>query len=102
MIHLDQTPSSLSPLSWTLAFRLKCLLATRWLSRAWDGSGRGLRMTIVTRAELWMVQRGELYLANFRIGTFEAGSGAGAHCGCVAKNRSLCSEVSSGSMVQTL
>jgi hypothetical protein len=53
-------------------------LTTRWLSKSWDGSSRGLRMTIAPRAELWSLQRKDLMLEGYRIGTLELGTGAGA------------------------
>ena len=53
-------------------------LTTRWLSRSWDGTSSGLRMTIAPRAELWSLQRKDLMLEGYRIGTLELGTGAGA------------------------
>ena len=53
-------------------------LTTRWLSRPWDHAGDGLRMTIAPRAELWQLQRRDLHLESYKIGTLELGSGAGA------------------------
>ena len=53
-------------------------LTTRWLSKPWDGSSRGLRMTIAPRAELWHMQRRDLHLESYKIGTLELGTGAGA------------------------
>ena len=53
-------------------------LTTRWLSKPWGGSSRGLRMTIAPRAELWTLQRRDLHLESFQIGTLELGTGAGA------------------------
>ncbi len=53
-------------------------LSVRWLSRPWDSSPRGLRMTVVPRAELWTLQRRDLMLESYRIGTLEVPVGAGA------------------------
>ena len=53
-------------------------LTTRWLSKPWDGASRGLRMTIAPRAELWTLQRRDLHLESYKIGTLELGTGAGA------------------------
>jgi hypothetical protein len=53
-------------------------LSVRWLSRSWGGAPSGLRMTIVPRAELWTLQRRDLLLESYRIGTLEVPAGAGA------------------------
>lgn len=53
-------------------------LTTRWLSKSWDGTSSGLRMTVAPRAELWSLQRKDLQLEGYRIGTLEMGTGAGA------------------------
>jgi hypothetical protein len=53
-------------------------LTARWLSRAWGGGSRGLRMTINPRFELWTLQRRDLNLEQYRISTIELGAGAGA------------------------
>ena len=53
-------------------------VSVRWLSRSWDDSPHGLRMTVVPRAELWTLQRRDLMLENYRIGTLEVPVGAGA------------------------
>lgn len=51
---------------------------TRWLSKPWDGTSSGLRLTVAPRAELWSLQRKDLGLEGYRIGTLELGAGAGA------------------------
>ncbi len=51
---------------------------TRWLSKSWDGTSSGLRMTVAPRAELWSLQRKDLLLEGYKIGTLELGTGAGA------------------------
>jgi hypothetical protein len=53
-------------------------LTARWLSKAWGGGSRGLRMTVNPRFELWTLQRKDLFLESFRIATLELGVGAGA------------------------
>ena len=53
-------------------------VSVRWLSRPWDSSPRGLRMTVVPRAELWTLQRRDLMLESYRIGTLEVPVGAGS------------------------
>jgi hypothetical protein len=53
-------------------------LSMRWISRSWDGSGQGLRATVVARSELWTMQRSELWLEKYRIENTEVGTGAGA------------------------
>jgi hypothetical protein len=53
-------------------------LSVRWLSRAWGSSPRGLRMTVVPRAELWTLQRRDLSLESYHIGSLELPVGAGA------------------------
>ena len=53
-------------------------LTARWLSKAWGGGSRGLRMTINPRFELWTLQRKDLRLESFRIATLELAAGAGA------------------------
>ena len=55
-------------------------LTLRWLSRPWNGSPSGLRMTIAPHFELWTLQRGDpmLRLKQYRIATFELPTGAGA------------------------
>ena len=53
-------------------------LSVRWLSRSWNDSPSGLRMTVVPRTELWTLQRRDLSLESFRIGTVELPVGAGA------------------------
>ena len=53
-------------------------VSVRWLSRPWDSSPRGLRMTVVPRAELWTLQRRDLMLESYKIGTLEVPAGAGA------------------------
>ena len=52
----------------------------RWLSKSWGGASSGLRMTIAPHAELWTLQRGDamLHVEQYRIGTLELGTGAGA------------------------
>ena len=52
----------------------------RWLSRAWDSSKSGLRMTIAPHVEMLSLQRGDpmLHVEQYRIGTIELGTGAGA------------------------
>lgn len=53
-------------------------VSARWLSKPWGGSSRGLRMTIVPRAELWTLQRRDLMLERYRVGTVEIGPGFGS------------------------
>lgn len=53
-------------------------LSVRWLSRSWNSSPRGIRMTIVPRAEVWTLQRRDLMLESYRINTIELPTGAGA------------------------
>lgn len=53
-------------------------VSVRWLSRSWDSSPSGLRMTVVPRAELWTLQRRDLMLESYRIGLLELPVGAGA------------------------
>ena len=53
-------------------------VSVRWLSRSWEDSPRGLRMTVVPRAELWTLQRRDLMLESYRIGTLEVPVGAGS------------------------
>ncbi|MGZ6143307.1 MAG: hypothetical protein ACXWLM_08210 [Myxococcales bacterium] len=52
----------------------------RWLSRSWDDSKSGLRMTIAPHVEMLSLQRGDpmLHVEKYRIGTIELGTGAGA------------------------
>jgi hypothetical protein len=70
--------SSLDPDGGTSPVNTLDYLTTRWLSRAWGGSERGLRFTIVPRYELWSMQRSDLSLDSFRIQTLELGAGAGS------------------------
>ena len=53
-------------------------LSVRWLSRPWGGSSSGLRMTIAPHVDFWELQRPDLMLESYRIGTLEVGAGAGA------------------------
>jgi hypothetical protein len=53
-------------------------VSARWLSKGWDGSPTGLRMTIAPHFDLWDLQRADLMLQSFRVGTLELGTGAGA------------------------
>jgi hypothetical protein len=55
-------------------------LTLRWLSKSWNNSPSGLRMTIAPHAELWTLQRGDpmLRLKQYKIGTLEFPTGAGA------------------------
>jgi hypothetical protein len=55
-------------------------VSARWLSRSWDGTPSGLRMTIAPHAEIWTLQRGDamLHVEQYKIGTAELGTGAGS------------------------
>ncbi|MCA1825854.1 MAG: hypothetical protein ABR567_01025 [Myxococcales bacterium] len=55
-------------------------VTARWLSRSWDGTASGLRMTIAPHAEIWTLQRGDamLHVEQYKIGTAELGTGAGS------------------------
>ena len=52
----------------------------RWLSKAWNDSKNGLRMTIAPHFEVTSLQRGDpmLHVEKYRLGTIELGTGAGA------------------------
>jgi hypothetical protein len=71
---LDATGASTGS-SWT---NTEDYVSARWLSRSWDGTDRGLRMTIAPHYDLWELQRPDLLLQSFRIGTLELGAGAGS------------------------
>jgi len=70
--------STLDESSSTFLVNSNDLLTARWLSKPWGGSNSGLRMTVAPRAELWDLQRRDLSIQNYRIGTLELGTGAGA------------------------
>lgn len=70
--------SHLGPDGGTFFVNSNDYVSGRWISKPWDGSVRGLRMTIAPRAELWSLQRGDLNVEGYRIGTLEGGTGAGA------------------------
>jgi hypothetical protein len=53
-------------------------VSARWLSRSWGGTNAGLRMTIAPHYDLWELQRPDLLLQSFRVGTLELGAGAGS------------------------
>ena len=72
--------SHLAPDSGTYFVNSNDYFTGRWLSRAWGGGQSGLRMTIAPHAEMWTLQRGDamLHVEQYRIGTLELGTGAGA------------------------
>jgi len=53
-------------------------VSVRWLSRSWNSSPSGLRMTVVPRFEKWELQRPDLQLESFRVVNLELPAGAGA------------------------
>lgn len=54
------------------------LIDGRWLSKSWGGTERGLRMTIQPRFEIWALQRRDLMLEHYALGTMEFVTGAGS------------------------
>ncbi len=70
--------SSLDPNGSTRLVNSNDFLSLRWLSKPWDGSSHGLRMTISPQLQFWTQQRADLHLESYRITTLEFGTGAGA------------------------
>ena len=70
--------SSLDPNGSTRVVNSEDFLSLRWLSKPWDGSSRGLRMTISPQASQWTLQRADLKLDSYRLLQAELGTGAGA------------------------
>jgi hypothetical protein len=70
--------SALAPDSGSSLVNSNDYISLRWLSKPWDGSSHGLRMTISPQLQHWTLQRADLMLNSYRIGLLELGTGAGA------------------------
>jgi hypothetical protein len=79
--YLPAAPTALDPQPTSSGSRPVNTLdyvSVRWLSRSWDSSPRGLRMTIVPRFEKWELQRPDLQVESYRVVNLELPAGAGA------------------------
>ena len=70
--------SSLDPTGSGRFVNSQDFLSLRWLSKPWNGSSHGLRMTFSPQLTQTTSQRADLKLESFRVTLLELGTGAGA------------------------